>query len=231
MMEQSLVIKLSNVAVFFIKDKNISYYLSVPIVGNEKVNIAINVNSNINNESIVSFSKRYDSLKFCVISPVFNENILLQAKSVNEQVFLYLDKCVSYLINNVYKTLSSNNREVDSKIILIGNDNYSAFDLWFVSRYKQRVEYIKDISSNGLQSSSMVMQSSVVSNSANLSSAVEEDAEGKKANSVLDSMQEVVTSSDSSNVVIEEKDLGFVSYVLLGVVVAVVVLIGLYLLI
>lgn len=236
-MNQSLVVKLNNTAVYLISDKNISYYLSIPLSSAPKINIAINIAAGLNNNNISSIYQKFDTPDICLISPIFDPNVLLQAKTLNEQVFSYIDKCISYLINTVYKIISTNNCTVDSKIILVKNIDYQNFEDWFTKRYQSRVDcidYTNNNSNNNNLTNNIVNNTPVnnqLQKEINPSIPVVDTVNEEKANVVLNNTQDIVTNDENSSSSSEPKDLGFVSYVLLGVVVAVAALALLYLLI
>ncbi len=228
-MNQSLVVKLNNTTIYLINDKNISYYLSIPNSSTNKVNIAVNIMSGLNNSNISSIYSKFDNPNICLISPIFQDNVYGQILNLNEQAFSYADKCISYLINTVYKILSTNNIAIDSKIKLIKNNTYISFEEWFAKRYQDRVETLiyqdnTNITNNPQTSNQPTPPIQSNSNITN--------HEQEKATSILDDTQDIVTSTkEEKPTPNEQKDLGFVSYVLLGVVVAVVSLVILYLLI
>lgn len=225
-MNQSLVARLSNTVVYLISDKNISYYLSVPINNSGKISIAINIMDNINNSNVSGTYQMFDNQNICLISPLLDKNILFQMKTQNEQVYQYADKCISYLINAVYKMMSNNNRNVDGKIILIKNDAYILFENWFTTRYKDRVECRE------FNTPKPNPETPIQNIQPQATIPVVDTVGEQKASAVLDNTKDIVTNNEQTSTTSNEpKDLGFVSYVLLGVVVAVVSLVILYMLI
>ena len=113
--------------------------------------------------------------------------------------------------------------DVDSKIKLYNNDLYGVFNDWFVKRYNGRVE---------LFSNSVAINNNSANKFVNMPQPKVLDSEASKvASDVLDSTT-TISVVDQSSVVkpTEVKEPGFVSYVLLGVVVAVVSLVILYML-
>lgn len=212
-MKESLVVKLNNTNIFLINDKNIPYYLSAPNNTTPKINIAVNLSDNINNNNITTIYQQFDNNNICVITPIFNQNILSKIKEFNEQYYIQVDKYISYLINNAYKILCDNNN-IDGKIILVKNNDYLVFEEWFKSRYKNRVEYDKKDDSSIISDVTMTIPTIDTTN-----------------NVATQQTTEQVPEIQFNKPVEKTGELGFVSYVLLGVVVAVASLVLLYLLI
>ena len=217
-MNESLVLKLNNINIYLINDNNIPYYLSVPSNVTPKINIAVNLSDNINNDNLTTIYQQFDNNNICVITPIFNQNVLSQIKVFNEQYFIKVDKYISYLINNAYKILCNNNN-IDGKIILVKNNNYLVFEEWFKSRYKNRVEYDKNDEANIISDVTMTIPTIETTSIVEPSQPTEQASEQPQI------------EQPPENGPTRTRELGFVSYVLLGVVVAVASLVLLYLLI
>lgn len=227
-MNQTLVANVNNKNVYLINNNDISFYVCFP--NSNKASIVLNLVDNANsismNNNMVNITNEITNIysKFnygdiAVVSPVVDSNLLEQVKLNNDgQVFNYLDKIMSYLINTVYKILKDNNIEVDNKIKLNNNKNYSDFNNWFIKRYNERVELVD-------YSTAPANKFDNVSSTPILDSAASEIA-----NKALEQSQPL-TPPDQSEINVSSdsmKEPGFVSYVLLGVIVAVISLVILY---
>lgn len=225
-MNGTLVTTVNNSNIYLINDQNISYYLSIPN-NNEKLNISINIYDNINNDNISNVLSKINRNNLCIISPIFSSEILKEIVNNNQNMFINIDKYISYLINVVYNILKSNNKIVDSKIVLINYNTYSGFNSWFTDRYKERVNSIN------LDDNSTEFKPTDITNifkKEELGIPVVDTLSENRASNVLEDTQSIVTNSGNESKP-ENKDMGFISYVLLGVVVAVTSLLLLYLLI
>ena len=223
-MNQTLIASVLNKNVYFISDPKVPFYVSIP--NGESVNIVLNLvddiskisisSSNMTNltNEITNIYSKFNFSNIAVVTPVLDSNLLEQVKLNNgDSAFSYLDKFMGYLINTSYSFLKNNNIEVENKIKLNNNISYKYFNEWFVNRYNGRVELV-DYSNAPVNSFENVSQ-------VNVSNEI--------ADSVLDEtsvMEPVSNVSGGGNI----KEPGFVSYVLLGVLVAVISLVILYLL-
>jgi hypothetical protein len=227
MMNQTLVANVNNKNVYLINNNNIPFYVCLP--SEKKANIVLNLVDDVNGinmtnnmesltKEITNMYNKFDYADIAVVSPIIDNNLLEQAKlNNNEQIFGYLDKVMSYLINTVYKLLRDNNIEVDNKIKLNNNRSYSDFNDWFVKRYNGRVE-LADYNS--------MSNVNAISSEFEKESQTMDFASSAIANEVLDETRPIDTINN--NVSTSPKEPGFVSYVLLGVIVAVISLVILY---
>ena len=153
-MNKTLFLQLNKHNIYLLDDQNISLYISVPkkeYFSSTNISIDIKdnydkINPNKNDEIYVKdeVTKIYNEIdddNITLIIPLFKNNILTLIKeqpSLN--LYNYLDKCISYIINNVYKLLVEEQIKVNTKIIMINNDKFAQFITWFAERYKNRVE-------------------------------------------------------------------------------------------
>lgn len=223
-MNQTLIASVLNKNVYLVNDPKVPFYISIP--NGENVNIVLNLvddvskisisSSNMTNltSEITNVYSKFNFSNVAVVTPIMDSNLLEQVKLNNsESSFNYLDKIMGYLINTSYSFLKNNNIEVENKIKLNNNISYKYFNEWFVNRYNGRVELV-DYSNAPVNSFENVSQ-------VNVSNEI--------ADSVLDEtsvIEPVSNVSGGGNI----KEPGFVSYVLLGVLVAVISLVILYLL-
>lgn len=229
-MNQTLVTNVFGKNVYLISTPNFSFYICIPNDG--KGNIILNLVDDVNlismnntmasvTEEVTKIYNKFNFSDLAVVTPVFDSNLLEQVKLNNNssQAFGYMDKYMGSLINSAYNFLSSKSIKVDDKIKLNNNPSYGDFCKWFVEKYKERVELV-NYDNVPINKFSNTAESTVIKN---------EDS--VLANNVLDNtaaMSTIDTSGSGGSSV--PKEPGFVSYVLLGVIVAVLSLVVLYLL-
>lgn len=227
-MNQTLVANINNKNVYLINNKSVPFYICLPSSG--KASIVLNL---VNDSSGISMdnnmteltsrvSEVYNKFNFAdvaVVMPILDSNLLEQLKLNNdEKVFEYMDNIMGFLINSAYNFLTSNNLEVDNKIKLNANDAYHAFNDWFVLKYDGRVELVDYYNAPVNKFDNTATMAPVL-----------DDVKSAIANDVLDNTSDInVQSAGNSNSSVSSREPGFVSYVLLGVIVAVISLIILY---
>ena len=225
-MEQKMIYKTSKQCVFFIKDNNLDFYLIIP--NSRQVNIVLGLFSDVNDDMIKNISDETDK---AVVVPVISNQILTSANHLDITSFKYLDGVFSYLINISYKILTGNKIGVNQKILINNNPLYENFNNKYLEKYQGRVELYNLVKK--------------VEMGQNIFTPVEENIEAtfkpveplfqnKVSNDVRDVIEEeivpilydepVITSSEK----VDTREPGFVSYVLLGVLIAVIALVFLY---
>lgn len=227
-MEQRKMLELNKHDIYLLSDNNIAFYIGIPKVTEfNSVNISIDLKDNfdkinINKNDIVyvkdELSNIYqdiDSENITLITPIFYNDILQRIKTEpKEGLFSYLDKCLSYIINNAHKVLVENNIQVNSKIVIVKNDKFANFINWFSARYSSRVD-TKQYSELLGDFTSIIP----VVNTDNIISVPTEKANAD--NNLTSEVQANLKESHST---------GFISYVLLGVIGIVITLVILYML-
>lgn len=228
-MSGNFITKINDSNIYLINDKNISYFLSIPD-NSPRVNIAINIYEGIDSNNVSDVFSLVNRDNLSIISPIFDSSVLNELKNNNQPMFINVDKYLSYLINSVYSILKSNNKEVETKIVLINYDIYSEFNKWFKEKYKERVNSV-DVNSDTREFQPMDITN--MFHREDLGIPAVNTASGNIASNVLDNTQQMDMLNDEQEgkVRVKTRDLGFVSYVLLGVVVAITSLLLLYLLI
>ncbi len=226
-MNKQLIAETTTTNIFYIKDERLSFYINIP-KNISNIDILINIlddpniiNPSINTNEIIKeeINKIYSSPNgISIVTPLIDNNITEQLKlNNNEQVFNYADKYISYLINQAYSLLTSENFPVNKIIKLNNNKQYDVFNNWFVNKYNGRVE--------------LANYSNMESTNENIPNEEPISEEKNIANEVLENTSTIETINE--NEVLPEENVrepGFVSYVLLGVVVAVISLVILYML-
>ena len=227
-MNKMLITNIDNRRIYLINDDKISFYINMPeatttriainlLDKTDKINIDINNNERIK-EEITNIYSTYHYNDISIITPVLDTNILEQLKlNNNEKIFIYTDKYISYLINQAYSLLTAEEITVNNIIKLNNNKTYKDFNEWFIKKYDGRVELVDY-------------------NKSSFDNFFSNDPVNKEINQDKSLANEVLDNTNSMDVIEDEyipnetgeRDLGFVSYVLLGVVVAVISLVILY---
>ncbi len=227
-MEQRKMLELNKHDIYLLSDNNIAFYIGIPKVTEfNSVNISIDLKDNfdkinINKNDIVyvkdelaNIYQDIDSENITLITPIFYNDILQRIKTEpKEGLFSYLDKCLSYIINNAHKVLVENNIQVNSKIVIVKNDKFANFINWFSARYSSRVD-TKQYSELLGDFTSIIP----VVNTDNIISVPTEKVSAD--NNSVSGVQTNLKESHST---------GFISYVLLGVIGIVITLVILYML-
>ena len=203
-MEQRIVAQESNRYIYFIQDGDVKFYLAIPKMAN--VSLLLNLIDGIDDIKV----KQDSVFNRVVISPVIGREVLdglLQNKVSDYQK---VDDIFSKAINDSYQILTYNHIAVERSVSLNENRTYSMFCQWFCQKYNGRVQLIP-YKQEMVESVTPVVNQGVV-------------------NQVTDANPDVVSENIEETVpaVQSKGGLGFVSYVLLGVVVAVVSLVFLY---
>ena len=214
-MEKRIVLQESNRYIYWIKGDNSVFYLSIPNAS--KVHLVLNLIPNVTDDVIKGL--KHDNDKVLVI-PIIDGDVLDRAKLNNAVDFQSLDVIFSNTINLAYQILSYNHLEVDNVVSFLKNLDFESFQTWFIQKYDGRVvlyeekKEIDDVVPSSVQDT--------ISNDAVPSSQVNN---GVISNDDFHPDNDLDSSRDGNG------SLGFVSYVLLGVVVAVMSLIFLYFLV
>lgn len=149
-MEKRLVLKLNNHNVYYVKTDVLSYYITIP-KNNDKTSISIELKSKMDNynldtndelwvmENVKSTFSYVDEYNITLVLPVLDDKSVSILEKVDSADYEIIDKLLGHVINNAYANLKEEKKEIDSKIILISNERYKSFIVWFVSRYKERV--------------------------------------------------------------------------------------------
>lgn len=150
-MNNSLITKLNNIAVYYLDNGVVGCYISVPFnnVLNE-VSISIEqmdsakLNPKENDaiwikDSITSIYKEIDLYNLCYVVPVFNGEQINIINQNNEESIKIFDKAMSSIINSSYKLLVNNNLKVDNNVILVDSNINKNLANWFINKYNSRI--------------------------------------------------------------------------------------------
>ncbi|MBQ6495381.1 MAG: hypothetical protein IJI49_05205 [Bacilli bacterium] len=232
-MSQDLITNVNNTSVYYINDGQVPFYISIPNA--KQVSIVINLIDNpdeINGRKvglkditskITDIYKLFRQDNIAVVTPLIEGAFMDKIKENAEPNYTsYLNKVLGYLINKSYSTLKQNGKEVFQQIKLNNNESYKSFNEKFTSMYPERIQLAKyDIAPVNLTNQPTNI------NVATLTPPTEPLA--NTINIALEDTKEEL-SQNNKHVKTLKREPGFVSYVLLGVIVAILSLIGLYLL-
>lgn len=215
-MEQKVVERNQEQCIFLIRESNIDFYLVIPNC--KKVHIVLGLFLDVTVDFIKSIPKQNDK---ALVIPVLNRQFLEQIHNGQVQNYASLDNVLSFLINTSYQILTYNHIGVETQILLHNNADFISYNQQFVSKYQGRVQLIDLLPKE-------VIQPEEVVSSVSVDPPVHENVLQSEVSDIMpDSMEE--NQEQLSPNLREAREPGFVSYVLLGVLVAVISLVFLYL--
>lgn len=149
-MDKKLVLQLPNHDVYYVKKEAVTYYITIPknIVS---TNICIELKSKMNNynldlndevwvmENIKNTFSFIDDYNITLVLPILNDEDISSLEKIDNTKYEPIDKILGCIINDAYKMLKSEGKEIASEIILVQNERYKTFTNWFTTRYKNRV--------------------------------------------------------------------------------------------
>ena len=241
-MEQKTIVKNTEKCIYLIKEGTVEFYLVIP--NSRRLAILLNLQTNIDDYSIQNI---FISADKTVVVPKFSSQVSLNIASNNSAVFNNVDNILSQLINFSHKMLTYNKVEVVEEIFITSDTTYQLFTRWFVQKYNGRVKLFTNnvnvipnnnppsamndnmsMPSNNIQTTNPVSTASDVPINTQVASEVSITPE---SNVSKQSAPEIESKNEQGGEINNNKELGFVSYVLLGVLAAVVSLVFLYLII
>ena len=149
-MNKKLVLELDNHDVFYVKNDDISYYITIPKNYNT-TSICIELKSKMHNynldmndelwvmENVKSTFSYIDNYNITLVLPILDEtqsSILEKLDTTNYEI---VDKILGLTINSAYLNLKESGKEIESKVMFIDNERYKTFINWFATRYKERI--------------------------------------------------------------------------------------------
>ena len=149
-MDKKLVLELDKHNVFYVKNDNISYYITIP-KNFDKTNICIELKSKMDNynldmndelwvmENVKNTFSYIDSYNITLVLPILNEEQISILEKLDTNNYEIVDKLLGMTINSAYLNLKENDKEILSEVILINNDRYKSFINWFSTKYKGRI--------------------------------------------------------------------------------------------
>lgn len=215
-MEQKIIEKKANQCIYFIKETNLSFYLIIP--NSRQVKIVLGLFDEVNDEFVKNIPVQSDKT---IVIPVIGGDILNQANIVGTPSHNYLNQVLSFLINTSHKILTHNNISVDNQIYLNQSSKLDVFNQNFIAKYQGRVQAINIFPEKSIASPVSIVEEPITKEEPTLSPNID---------NVLPT-QSPIEEQEEPLPQIETHEPGFVSYVLLGVLVAVISLVFLYLII
>ena len=219
-MEQRIVSQEENRYVYFIQENNVGFYLMIP--RSSEVSLVLNVIDNISDDVIKNLQFPKSQVYVC---PVVSSEVLSSVLQNQSDSYQFMDVIFSRALNLAHQILTYNHVNVNNSVYLKNNTKYAMFCSWFLKKYEGRVFLLEDEKPtvdevmNTAVTSSVVEDPVSVPQNQNVNSVSESEPLATNDVSTIEDVQ--VNSSNHGS-------LGFVSYVLLGVVVAVLSLVFLY---
>lgn len=149
-MNKKLVLQLPNHDVYYIKNETVNYYITIP-KNADSTNICIELKSKMNNynldlndevwvmENVKNTFSFIDEYNITLVLPILNDEFISALEKIDTSKYEPIDKLLGYIINDAYKILKSEKKEIANQIILVNNERYKTFTNWFTTRYKNRV--------------------------------------------------------------------------------------------
>ena len=231
-MERVVIAQNSEQCIYLIKDTNLDFYLIIP--NNRQVSIVLGLFPNITENIVKTLPKDSDKV---IVIPVINNQLLTSANHLDTVSFKYLDSVLSYLINTSYKILTHNKLKVNSKILLNNHSSYNNFNQKFIEKYKERVELYNLVSKptvSSIPTESIfepVSETTIIPTFKPTEPLFKNNQSTNKLDdSIKDSVTPILNNEEAVNKpeINDTHEPGFVSYILLGVLAAVVALVILY---
>ena len=149
-MEKKLILELKNHNVYYVKTDTINYYITIP-KHIEDTNICIELKNKMSNydielndelwvmENIKNTFSYIDNYNITLVLPVLKEEQISILEKIDNTKYEQIDKLLGHIINSSYNILKENNKKVNNQVILVNNDRYKTFIIWFITKYKNRV--------------------------------------------------------------------------------------------
>ena len=154
-MKETLICSLTKHNIYYLNDSNCAFFISVPMNNEyQSTNIAVRLKSNYESydlsrnqlgtvtEEVVNYYKELDNFNITLLLPILYDASLSRARNVRDvNLYQNIDKFLAHMFNNAYTLLSKNGIKVDDKIFVIENKSFEDFTNWYVNRYNSRIEY------------------------------------------------------------------------------------------
>ena len=216
-MEQLEIERTKTRFTYLIKDTNIEFYLIIP--NNNRVSIVLNIMENVDNDKVKNIPDFMDKV---LVIPVLNSNIINYLKTPMA-AYNQADNYFSNLINISYKILTHNRITVDALVYMNNNSVFSNFNNYFVNKFNGRVALINlNIQNN--------VAAPITPPNVPINQEVPEKKDLPQELDAIYNEEITLNSGDLPKNETNKKEPGFVSYVLLGVMIAILSLIFLYML-
>lgn len=151
-MQVTELFKLQKHSVYLVRTEVINYYICIPENSYQKTNISIEIKTKMGNynmdendetwvlENVKNTYNYVDDYNITLVLPIMNESMQSILEKMDEEKFVLVDQVLAYIINSSFNLLTQHNIKVDNNVIMINNDRYKTFIMWFSSKYNGRVE-------------------------------------------------------------------------------------------
>ena len=149
-MNKKLVLELFNHDVYYVSTNVVNYYIAIP-KRFDNTNICIELKNKMGNYDIESNDEVWvmeniknvfgyiDSYNITLVLPILKEEHISILEKIDTGKYDRIDGIFGVVINSAYNLLRSSNKMVLNQIVMVNNDRYKSFILWFVTKYKNRV--------------------------------------------------------------------------------------------
>lgn len=149
-MDKNLILELTNHSVYYVKTNIVNYYIAIP-KNFDTTNICIELKNKMGNydmelndevwvmENVNNVFSYIDNYNITLVLPVLKDSQISILEKIDDTKYDQIDKILGYVINSSYSLLKENEKKVLNQIILVNNDRYKTFIIWFVTKYKNRV--------------------------------------------------------------------------------------------
>ena len=215
-MVQRMVLKTQEKCIYEIEDKDLKFYLLIPNI--QKVFLTVYIMEGPTDLSIQKIMQDPDKV---LVIPVLESKLFSSVLANQAEGFNYLDKYVSSLINLAHQILVYNHVIVEN-VVYFNSPILPNFEKWLIQKYQGRVVGTVVNYRANEKVSPVIQKPDTIDNTMTLAASI---SQSQNADVPLVDEEKVSEVQENSH------DFGFVSYVLLGVIVAVVSLVFLYLII
>ena len=149
-MDKKLVLELKNHKVYYVKNDNLSYYITIPKIF-KNTSICIELKSKMDNynldmndelwvmENVKNTFSYIDEYNITLVLPILDEEKSSILEKLDMNNYEMIDMILGKTINSAYINLKEADKAIESKVILINNERYKSFINWFTTRYRDRI--------------------------------------------------------------------------------------------
>lgn len=149
-MNPKLILDLTYHYIYYVKTNIINYYIAVPKYYKE-TNICIDLKNKMSNydletndeiwvmENVKNTYSYIDNYNISLVIPVLKEDSINVLEKIDTTKFNDIDKLIGNVINSAFNVLIAHTINPKSEIILVNNDKYKTFMIWFTTKYQNRV--------------------------------------------------------------------------------------------
>ena len=234
-MKETLILKLEKHYIYYLNNNQFGFYILTPFKDYSVTNITIRLKSNyemydLNKHSLdtvkselVNYYNNLDNYNITLLLPVFFDDVLDRIRLVSDMdLYQLMDKYLGQIFNFAYMFLTKNNIKVKNNIYFINNDSFKAFTNWYIARYNNRIEY-KTVLDLVKENGSFHSYNVVETPSMNFVVGKENEPILEKTFEVeVETFDNMVKNLDNENTNSTSTNAGFVSYILLGIIVFII---------